>query len=229
MLDLLRAAAAGAVVAVGLHVDQVHHALQLVLGADRDLGGDHVRAEGLLERLEGAEEVRALAVEHVHEDQPGETQIGGALPEAVGAHLHAHHAVDHEHGALADAQGGQGVRDEAGLAGRVDQVDLAVLPPEGGEAGGDRHLARLLVGRGIRHRAAVGDGAEPVDRAPLEQQRLVQRGLAAPPVAHQGHVADPLCTVVRHAGSSPRVFGKPMGSLRPRQGCRASERRCRRR
>ena len=49
--------------------------------ADRDLGGHHVLAEGLLERVERAEEVGALAVEHVHEDDAREAELGGALPE----------------------------------------------------------------------------------------------------------------------------------------------------
>ena len=135
-----------------------------------------------------------------------EAELLGALPEAVGAHLDAHHAVHHEHRALADPQRGQGVGHEARLARRVDEVDLAVLPPEGGEARGDRHLARLLVGRGVGHRGAVGHRAQAVDRARLEQQGLVQRGLAAPPVAHQSHVADPLRTFV---ASGPLLVSFP--------------------
>ena len=165
-LDLLRGAGAGAVVAVGLHVHEVDHALELVLGADRDLGGHHVLAERLLERLEAAEEVRALAVEHVHEDEAGEAELVGALPEPVGGHLDAHHAVDHEHGALAHAQRGQRVGEEARLAGGVDEVDLAVVPAERREARRDRHLARLLVRRGVRDRRSVSHRAQPVDARP---------------------------------------------------------------
>ena len=52
-LDLLRVAAALALVLEGGHVDQVDHAADLVLGADRDLGRDDVLAEGRLERVEG--------------------------------------------------------------------------------------------------------------------------------------------------------------------------------
>ena len=54
----------------------------------------------------------------------------------------------------------------------------------------DRHLARLLVGVGVGDGGAVGHRAQPVGRAGLEQQRLVQRGLAGPAVADEGHVAD---------------------------------------
>ena len=144
---------AGAVVAVGLHVDEVDHAADVVLGADRDLGRDDVLAEGGLELVERAEEVGALAVEHVHEDHPREVELGGALPQARRRDLDAHHGVDDEDGRLADAQRAERVGDEAGLTGRVDQVDLAVVPLERAEVRADRHLPRLLVGVGVRDRS----------------------------------------------------------------------------
>ena len=206
-LGLLRAAAVVALVDERLHVDQVDHAAQLVLGADRDLGGHHVLPEGVLQRVERAEEVGALAVEHVHEEHARQPELLGALPEPVGGDLHAHHAVDHEHGAVRRAQRRQRVGHEARVAGGVDQVDLAVLPAKRGEARLDRHLARLLVGRRVRHRRAVRHRAQPVDRARLEEERLVQGGLPAAPVAQQGHVADPLRLVVHGAVSSPRWRG----------------------
>ena len=180
-----------AVVLVGLHVDEVDHAAELVLRADRDLRRHHVRAEGGLERVQRAEEVGPLAVEHVHVDEPGDAQLGGPLPQPLGGDLDAHHAVDHEHGRLAHAQRAQGVGDEGRLAGRVDQIDLDVAPLEGGQRRGDRHPARLLVLVGVRDGRAVGDRAQPVDGARLEQERLVQRGLAAPAMTDERHVADP--------------------------------------
>ena len=90
--------------------------------------------------------------------------------------LDAHHAVDHEHGAFADPQRRQGVGHEAGLAGVSIRLILRAAT-ERGEAGRDRHLARLLVRGGVRHGRAVGDGAQAVDRSRLEQQGLVQGGL----------------------------------------------------
>jgi hypothetical protein len=78
--DLARVVAAVALVLVGLHVDEVDDAADLVLGADRDLGGHHVGAEGALQRLQGAEEVGALAVEHVHEEHARQVELLGTLP-----------------------------------------------------------------------------------------------------------------------------------------------------
>ena len=52
---------------VGAHVQHVHDPRQLVLAADRQVHGDAALRQLLLELAEGAEEVGALAVEHVHE------------------------------------------------------------------------------------------------------------------------------------------------------------------
>ncbi len=56
------------------------------------------------------------------------------------------------------------VGDEARLAGRVDQVDLAAVVLERGHGGADRHPALLLVGLEVADGRAVVHLAEPVDR-----------------------------------------------------------------
>ena len=174
-------------------------ALDVLLGADRDLGGDDVRAERPLELLERAEEVGALAVEHVHEQHPRDVELGRARPQPAGGDLDAHHGVDDEHRRLAHAQRAQRVRHEARLAGRVQQVDLALLPLERAERRGDRHLARLLVGVGVRHGAVVGDRAQARVTPGLEQQRLVQRRLPRPSVTDEGDVANTVRCVVHES------------------------------
>ena len=78
--DLAAVVALGAVVLVGLHVDEVDDAADVVLGADRDLGRDGVRAEGGLEGVERPEEVGALAVEHVHEHHAGDVELAPRAP-----------------------------------------------------------------------------------------------------------------------------------------------------
>ena len=52
--------------------------------------GDDVRPEGALELLERAEEVGALAVEHVHEQHPRDVELGGPRPQAARRDLDAH-------------------------------------------------------------------------------------------------------------------------------------------
>ena len=54
-----------------------------VFDAQRDLRRDDMGAEGALELLERAKEVRALAVEHVHEQHPGDVELGRDPPQAA--------------------------------------------------------------------------------------------------------------------------------------------------
>ena len=161
-LDLGGPAAPLALVDEGLHVDQVDDAAQLLLGPDRDLGGDHVRAEGGLQRLERGEEVGALAVEHVDEDEPRQALPVGAPPEPLGADLDPADAVDDDDRGVGDPQRGDRVGDEARLARGVEQVDLAPLVLEAGESDVYGHTAQVLVlgvvgdGRARRRRCRAG-------------------------------------------------------------------------
>ena len=91
--------------------------------------------------LEGAEEVGALAVEHVDEDDAREPELLGARPDAARVHLDAHDAADDDERALDDPQRAGRVGLEAGVAGRVDHVDLAALPLEVADRRGERHRA----------------------------------------------------------------------------------------
>ena len=74
--------------------------------------------------------------------------------------------------------------------------------------------APALVGLVVGDRRPVLDAAQPVDRPRLEQHRLVQARLPAPPVPDQGDVADPIRRLVRHGTT-----------LHPRRGPRHPFRR----
>ncbi len=78
--DLAPTGTLGAVLAVGLHVDQVDHPFDVVLDADGDLGGDCMGTKRSLDLIECAEEVGALAVEHVHEQHPRDVELGRPRP-----------------------------------------------------------------------------------------------------------------------------------------------------
>ena len=198
-VDLLCVASPVAGVLERGHVDQVDDPADLVLRADRDLGRDHVLAERRLQALQAAEEVGALAVEHVHEHEPSEALLVGTAPEAIGLHLDPHHRVDDEHRRVDDPQRGERVGDEARLAGRVDHVHLAPVVLERGHRGPDRHPAGLLVGLEVADGRAVGHRAEPVDDPGLEQDRLGEARLATATMADEGHVANPIRGLVGHS------------------------------
>ena len=184
-------------------VQQVDDAGQLVLGADRQMDRDAAVGELLLERGQRAVEVGALAIEHVHEDDPRELELLGTRPDARGVHLDAHHGGDDDERALDDAQARDRVGLEARVAGRVDQVDLASLPLEVSERRGQRHLPALLVLVPVGDGAAGLDGAEAIDLSGLEEHRLDERGLAGSAMADDGDVAD-LPGLLRHALAPPR-------------------------
>ena len=186
-----RVALAGAArIQVRAVVQQVDDARQLVLRADRQLDRHTALRQLLLDGGEHAEEVGALTVEHVHEDDAGEAELLGAVPHPRRVHLHAHHARDDDDRAFDDAKRRDRVRLEAGVARRVDQVDLAPLPLAVTERSGERHLPAVLVLLPVADRCAGFDLPEPVRLARLEEQRLDERGLPRPAVADDGDVAD---------------------------------------
>ena len=189
-------------------MQQVDDAGQLVLAADRQLDRDAAVGELRRARLEHAEEVGALAVEHVDEDDARELVLLGALPDARGVDLDAHHAAEDDDDALDDPQRRERVGLEAGVARRVDEVDLAVLPLEVAERAGERHRALVLVVVPVGDRRPLLDRAEPVRLPRLEEQRLDERGLPDPAVAGDGDVADLPWLGGRHCGRSSSVgFG----------------------
>ncbi len=177
---------------VRAHVQHVDHPGQLVLGADRDVHGDALRRELVPKRFERAEEVGALAVEHVHEDDAREAELVGELPRARRTHLDAHDRGDGHERALDDTRGAAQLALERRIAGNVDEVDLPVLPLGVLERHRDGELPLVLVLVGVRDRRARFDRAEPVDLARLEEERLDERRLSRPAVADDGDVAD-LC------------------------------------
>ena len=113
------------VIAVGdrLHVDEVDHAPELVLHADRDLHRHGGRAEALADRLDAAPEVGAGAVELVDEAEAGDAVAVGLSPDRLGLRLDAGHAVEDDDRAVEHAQAALDLDGEVHVAGRVDDVD----------------------------------------------------------------------------------------------------------
>ena len=175
---------------VRAHVEDVDDAGELVLGADRQVHRDAARGELLLDLSERAEEVGALAVEHVDEQHPREAELVRHVLHARRAHLEPHHPVDDDERALDDPQRAPCLALEARVARHVQQVDLAVLPGRVGERERDRHPPLLLVLVPVADRGAGVDRAQPVDLVGLEQQRLDEGRLAGTTMADDSDVAD---------------------------------------
>ena len=179
-----------AVERVGLHAEEVDHAREVVLGADRQLHGDDLVPERLAQAGEAAVEVGALAVEHVAEQDARAAGVGGAAPEALGLDLDAHHRVDDDERGLDDAQRADGVGLKAGVAGGVDEVEREAVVLDVRQRRGQAELTALFVVVPVAHRAAVFDLAQAVDRTGAKQERLEEGRLAGAAVADEGDVPD---------------------------------------
>ena len=129
-------------VQVGDHVHQVDHAAELVLGADRQLDRDARgrRAASAGPRAPGkVRRSRSSRLTSTSRRAPARR----SAPQPLGADLDAEHAGRRR--SRPRPRAGQHVGLEAGLAGRVDQVDLAVLPLQVGDRRRDRHAAPALL------------------------------------------------------------------------------------
>ncbi len=155
-----------------LVLDQVDDALELVLGADRELDRQRVGAEALLHRLDRVVEVGADAVHLVDERDAGDVVLVGLAPDGLRLRLDAGDRVEDGDRAVEDAQRALDLDGEVHVAGRVDDVDAVALPLAGRRGGGDRDAALLL----LLH--PVHDGGALVDLAHLVGAARCSRGCA---------------------------------------------------
>ena len=82
------------------------------------------------------------------------------------------------------------VAQEIRHAGRVDEVDLVLVPLDVGEAARQRVLARDLLFVVVGHRRPVVHAPESVHRAGIEQQRRDELCLAGAAMADEGDISD---------------------------------------
>ena len=96
---------------------------------------DALGAERLADRLQVRAVIDVLGVHLGDDDEPAQAQPARLLEEPAGVDLDARRARDGDDHVLDGRQGAQGVADEVGIAGRVDQVDLLARPRRGGRGG----------------------------------------------------------------------------------------------
>ena len=198
-VDGLELPALVALVHVGLLGQEVGHAHEALLLAERDRERDDTAPEGGLERVEGAQERRPLAVHPVDDDQARDPQLRRVAPGALGLDLHPRHAVHDQERGVGHAEAGLGLGEEGRVAGRVHEVDLDLAPFAPRKRGLEADAALDLVGIEVGRGGAVVHPAEPVDRPHVEEHGRDERRLAAASVTDQGHVADARRFVDLHA------------------------------
>jgi hypothetical protein len=190
-LDLLVLRAHGLVVeGDALHLDEVDHAAELVLGADGEVDGERAGAQLGLDGVDRHEEVGADAVHLVDEADARDLVLVGLPPDRLGLRLDAVDGVEHGHGAVEDAERALHLDGEVHVAGGVDDVDAVLAPGEGGRGrGGDRDATLTLLLHPVHDGGALVDLADLVGDAGVEEDPLGGRGLAGVDVRHDADVA----------------------------------------
>ena len=174
----------------GTHVDEVDDTEEVVLGTDRQLHDERLRAEAVLDRLHGEVEVRAELVHLVDEADARHVVLVGLTPHRLGLGLDALLAVEHGDGTVEDAQRALHLDREVDVPGGVDDVDLGAFP-EGGHGGRrDRDAALLLLLHPVGRRRTVVGLTDLVVDTGVEEDALRHRGLASVDVRHDADVAD---------------------------------------
>ena len=185
-----------AVVAVeveGLLLDEIDDPLEVGLLADRQLDGDGVVAQLLLELVGDARRVGARAIQLVDEREARDVVAAHLAVDGVRLRLHARGAAQHQHGAVEHAQRALDLDGEVDVPGGVDQVDDVAVPL----AVGGRRLDRDPLLALEIHRVHLGADAglaadllDPVDLARVEKDALRQGRLARVDVRGDADVAN---------------------------------------
>ena len=196
--------------------EQIGHAPERGLLADRQLQRRDTGAEHVTQLVERPVEAGPLAIELVDEDHPGDAEW--PRPSSTTASVWTSTpstALTTNTARSATRRAAVDVRHEVGVAGTVEDVDLVALELERGEGRGNRDAALDLLGVEIGRRGAVLDPALAVHRPCAEQQCLSQRGLPGASVADERDVTDlggreslhgaSLCSVGCRSAGSPRV------------------------
>ena len=137
--------------------------------------------------------VRPAAVGLVDEDQRRDPQARERAHQHARLRLHALDRAHHQHRAVEHAQHALDLRDEVGVAGRVDQVHDEVVDRERDDRGLDRDAAPAFERERVRLRVAGVDAAERVGDAGVVEQALRQAGLTGIDVRQDAEVQELQC------------------------------------
>ena len=177
-------------IAVGLHPYQVYNTLEITLRAPGKLNRDGGAAEKRLDALERAVEAGALAIEFVDDQRARQLEVVGKRPHLFGLHFDSGHGIHHDQRGVGGDERGPRVIDKDVVAGRIQKVDLGLLPLGVSQRGGNGDLALDLLLVEIRNGVAFIDPRQPVGGARGIQQAGGERGLAGIAVAHHTDVPD---------------------------------------
>ena len=171
------------------HADEIDDALELVLGADRQLDGDRLGAEAIDDVLQALEKIRADLVHLVAEDDARDVIAVALPPDRLGLRLDALVGIEHAYRAVEHAQRALHLDGEIDVAGRVDDVEALAVPERGGRGRRDGDAALLLLLHPVHGRGAFVHLADLVALAGVIEDALGRRRLAGIDVRHDAEIA----------------------------------------
>ena len=204
--DGARRRLAGGVGQVALHGHEVDDAAKGLLASDGGLEADAGAAELAGKLLHDAAAVRVLAVHPVDDHEAGEAELVAELPGFLRLDLDAGDGVHDEKRGVRRLQAADHLGDEDPVAGRVDEVDLLLLPLERRDRERNRDLPLDLLRVEVGRRVAVLHAPEARRRAGFVQEGGNERRLADAVVADDGDVVDGGSGVNLHSGPSGVSF-----------------------
>ena len=160
---------------VRLAREQVDHAREVALGADRQDHHQRLGAEDLFDLLDDAIEVRAQAVELVHVDDARDLRVVGVTPVRLGLRLDAAGAAEHADAAIEHLERAVHLDGEVHVPRRIDDVEAVLFPEAGRGCRLDRDAALLLLDHEVCRCGTVVDLTDLVNLA-RELEDALSRG-----------------------------------------------------
>ena len=169
-------------------VDQIDHALKARFGADGKLKRNGRQPQLGFELLDHVGGVGPGSV-HLVDERDARDRITLHLAiDGDRLRLHAGHGAEHEHRAIQNAERPLHLDREINVPRRVDDVDLVVVPVDGGRGRGDRDAALALQVHVVHHGTLTLDFLDGMGAARVIQDPLGQRGLARIDVRRDSNV-----------------------------------------
>ena len=181
----------------GLHLEKVDDAVEVILGADRELHDQRLRTEAVDDGADRVVEVGAELVHLVDEADTRDVVLGGLTPDLLGLRLHAFLAVEDGDCAIEDTEGALDLDGEVDVARGVDDVDLVLVPETGDGGRRDRDAALLLLLHPVGGGGTIVGLADLAVDARVVEDALGRGGLTGIDVGHDADVAD-LVQVLKH-------------------------------
>lgn len=178
-----------AAVGLGVHLDQVDHAHEVGLGADRQLKNYRNHVQTLADGVDSVREGGAGAVQLVHVADTWNVVAAGLTPNGHRLRLNAGDAVENGYCTVENTERTLHLDGEVDVSWGVNNVDLVVVPETGGSSGGNGNATLLLLLHPVHGCGAIVRLTDLVVNTGVVQDALCSGGLTGIDVRHNADIA----------------------------------------